>query len=85
MAQKIKLGARPKTFARTVTFPMPGEEMGSIEVKFRYRSRSEFAEFVDNLQAEAKAAGDEEISRLRSAIEAGSEVTNPTQIGRAHV
>lgn len=79
MAHKIKLGSRPKTFARTVTFPMPGEEAGSIEVKFRYRSRTEFAEFVDKLQAEAKAQAEEDIARARATIEAGEKFVEPTQ------
>jgi hypothetical protein len=79
MAKKIVLGKRPTTFARTVTFPMPGEDAGSIEVQFKYRTRSEHAEFTDGLQAEIKATADAEAARMRAAVEAGEDIANPTQ------
>lgn len=85
MAKKIILGKRPKSFKRTVSFPMPGEEAGSMELQYRYRTRSEFAEFVDKLQAELKEAAEAHMQRLHAAIEAGEVIPEPTQaeiIGR---
>jgi hypothetical protein len=51
---KIKLGDRPKSFKRTVKFPMVEGVEGSIEVSFRYRTRKEFGEFIDSLAAASK-------------------------------
>lgn len=59
---KIKLGARPANFKRTVTFPMLDGSDGAIEVTYKYRTRSEFGKFIDGMFAEAKQdkpAGDE--------------------------
>lgn len=53
---KIKLGARPKTFPYTVTVPMPEGGTASVQMLFRYRTRSEFGAFVDNLVATARTA-----------------------------
>ena len=55
MATKIKLGARPKSFVRVVTFPMLEGGTGSIECTFRYRTRSEFGVFIDKLMEAAGA------------------------------
>lgn len=54
MANKIKLGSRPGSFKRTVTFPMLDGEEGSIEVTFKYRTRLEFGKFIDGVFADAK-------------------------------
>lgn len=54
MANKIKLGARPKNFKRTVSFPMIEGGEGKIEVTFIYRTRTEFGAFIDELFAAAK-------------------------------
>lgn len=45
----IKLGQRPKSFRRAVTFPMLDGTQGTIECTFKYRTRSEFGEFIDGL------------------------------------
>ena len=52
---KIVLGKRPAEFKRTVTFPMLDGSTGSIEIKYRYRTRKEFGLFIDELMG---AAGD---------------------------
>jgi hypothetical protein len=44
---KIKLGQRPKSFKRTVSFPMLDGETGSVEVIFKYRTRREYGELMD--------------------------------------
>lgn len=46
---KIKLGARPKSFKRVVTFDMVEGGKGSIECTFKYRTRKEFGEFIDGI------------------------------------
>lgn len=53
-ANKIKLGARPKSFKRLVTVPMLEGGEGSIEVEFKYRTKTEFGEFLDGLFDAAK-------------------------------
>lgn len=79
MAKKIILGKRPASFNRVISFPMPGEDAGIIEVQFKYRTRTEFAAFMDNLQAEIKAAADADAARVLAALDAGQKVADPTQ------
>ena len=50
---KIKLGSRPKNFTRLVKFPMIEGGIGSIECVFKYRTRSEFGVFIDELMEAA--------------------------------
>jgi hypothetical protein len=66
---KIILGKRPKSFKRTVSFPMPGEAAGTIEVEFKYRTRIEYAKFSDEFQAKVKAEGEKAVARVTEAIE----------------
>lgn len=79
MAQKIKLGNRPKSFARTITFPLLGEGKGSIGVEFKYRTRSEFAAFIDAMQAEVKSASEEALARAQESVDNGESVASVTQ------
>lgn len=76
---KIILGKRPTSFKRTVTFPMPGEEAGAIEVSFKYRSRTELAKFADEIQATVKADAEEQVARLKASIEKGEAIEEPGQ------
>ena len=46
---KIKLGARPASFKRVVTFPMLDGSEGTIEVSYKYRTRKEFGAFIDGV------------------------------------
>ncbi|TDS68147.1 phage tail assembly chaperone [Comamonas sp. JUb58] len=49
----IKLGNRPETFAqRTVTFPMPDGTTGKIKYKGVYRTRTDFGEMLDQMNAD---------------------------------
>jgi hypothetical protein len=52
---KVKLGARPQHFKRSVKFPMVDGSTGAIECTFKYRTRKEFAKFLDSLVQDAKA------------------------------
>lgn len=51
---KIILGQRPKSFKKTVTFPMLDGTDGSIECQFKYRTRKEFGKFIDGILDAAK-------------------------------
>lgn len=74
MAQKIKLGSRPKSFARVIKFPMVEGGEGCMEVQFRYRTRSELASLTDEIQTAAKALADAEIEKMQQRIESGDPV-----------
>lgn len=52
---KTKLGNRPKNFSMTVKFKQLDGSEGSIEVSYKYRTRTEFGLFIDALMASAKA------------------------------
>ena len=54
---KIKLGNRPKSFKRIVKFDMLEGGKGAIECDFKYRTRTEFGVFIDQMVAAAEAAG----------------------------
>lgn len=49
MAQQIKLGARPKSFARKLTVSLPEGGVGELPLVYRYRTRCEFGVFIDAL------------------------------------
>lgn len=53
---KIKLGARPKSFKKTVTFPLLDGTDGAIVCEFKYRTKKEFGSFIDRI---FKDAGDD--------------------------
>ncbi|WP_250501972.1 phage tail assembly chaperone [Caballeronia sp. AZ7_KS35] len=52
---KIKLGQRPQSFKRVVKFKMLDGAEASIEVSYKYRTRTEFGAFIDEIAAAAKA------------------------------
>lgn len=47
MAQKIKLGAAPKTFVAPVEIVLLGGATTTIDFTFKYRTRSQYAELLD--------------------------------------
>jgi len=53
---KIKLGSTPKSFKRTVTVDMLDGTKGSIECDFKYRTRTEFGAFLDEIFKDAGVA-----------------------------
>lgn len=60
---KIKLGARPKSFKKVVSFPMLDGTTGTIECEYKYRTRSEFGAFIDEIlekAGEKKGQADDE-------------------------
>jgi hypothetical protein len=54
MAVKIKLGARPKNYKRVVKFPLLEGGEGAVECVFKYRTKTEFGQFIDAIVAGAK-------------------------------
>lgn len=48
---KIVLGQRPEKFSRTVKFPLLDGSEGVIKCEFKYRTKKEYAEFVDSIAA----------------------------------
>lgn len=46
---KIKLGNRPKTFKFNVEVVLPEGGKGSVEMVYKYRTRTEFGVFLDEL------------------------------------
>jgi coenzyme F420-reducing hydrogenase alpha subunit len=69
MAQKIKLGNRPKSFARTITFAMVEGGEGCMELQFKYRSRKELAKLTDEVQSAAQAQHDADIESIKAKAE----------------
>lgn len=51
---KIKLGARPKTFKHMIKVALPEGGEGEVQMVYKYRTRTEFGAFLDELFAEAK-------------------------------
>lgn len=66
---KIKLGACPKSFKRTVSFDMLDGSKGTIEAVYKYRTRSEFGAFVDEMFDKAKTPESEELPKQLSMTE----------------
>lgn len=53
---KLVLGKRPKDFKRIVSIQMLDGTTGTVECTFKYRTRKEFAEFIDAKTAAAMEA-----------------------------
>ncbi len=50
---KIKLGQRPQNFKKVIKFPMLDGTTGSIQVTYKYRTRREFGQFIDQMMDDA--------------------------------
>lgn len=54
MANKITLGQRPKNFKPIeIDFTLPDGTDGQIEVTYKYRTRTEFGQFIDGIFKDA--------------------------------
>lgn len=69
MASKIKLGNRPKSFSRTISFVMLEGGDGCMEVNYKYRTRTELAKLTDEIQSAAKAQADADVEAVKAKIE----------------
>lgn len=54
MAKKIVLGQAPKTFKKVVQFDGLEGDKCAIEVVYKYRTRTEFGKFLDEMFEDAK-------------------------------
>lgn len=83
---KIKLGARPKNFTAPVKFQMLDGTDAVIDVTFKYRTRTEFGAFLDEIYAENNVAkhdaNEDKSSLLERAYQTGVE-RHADQIMRA--
>lgn len=52
---KISLGKRPASFKHTVSIPVAGGEPDTLELTFRYRTRTELAQFSDEHNTASRA------------------------------
>ena len=77
---RIKLGARPMTFAHTVTVQMPEGGTASVRMQYRYRTRTEFGQFVDDLVRAAGTAppASQQDEDVRFSLHAALEATRDT-------
>lgn len=73
-AVKIVLGKRPETFSREITFPMVDGSTGCMKVDYQYRTRKEYAEYADGIQASIQSKAEAEVARYKAAAEAGEEL-----------
>lgn len=81
----IKLGSRPKSFAVPVKFKLLDGTDAAIDVTFKYRTRTEFGAFLDEIYAENNvkpAETDDQQNLLERAYQAGVE-NHAKQIMRA--
>jgi hypothetical protein len=67
---KIQLGKPPKSFTKELSFPMLDGTVGTIKVDYIYRSRKDFAAFVDGKLDAIKVAAEAEIAASREKIAA---------------
>jgi hypothetical protein len=63
---KLILGKPPKTISKELTFPMLDGTTGSIKVDFKYRTRSEYAKFVDAQAEKVKALAEAELVEMKA-------------------
>lgn len=73
MSTKIKLGAKPVHFEpKAITFPMPDGTEGVITVTYKYRTRTEYGQFLDEVASPAVPAQvAEEVGRVEAAFGQG--------------
>ena len=67
-ATKITLGKRPDHFKTEVQCALLEGGTGCMEVKYKYRTRTELAELTDELQAKLKDEANAELERFNAAL-----------------
>lgn len=80
MAQKIKLGVRPKSFARTIAFGMVEGGEGCMELQFKYRSRKELAKLTDEIQSAAQTQHEADLASIKAKAEKGEPIEPLKQV-----
>jgi hypothetical protein len=81
---KIKLGARPKSFKSIVKVALPGDESGTIEIDYKYRTQTEAAEYFalgfDDAKVRAKSFTDDDQDRSFARALEAARTKNADQI-----
>lgn len=54
---KVTLGKRPESFKKAVSFTMLDGNTGTINVNYKYRTRTEFGQMIDDMVEQAKSSG----------------------------
>lgn len=76
---KIILGQRPKSFPRTINFKQVDGSPGSMEVTYKYRTRTEFGDFADEIRAEIDTKATAEMDHLKELVGKGESIPELTQ------
>jgi hypothetical protein len=89
MSTKIKLGAKPVAFApKPVTFPMPDGTEGVITIEFKYRTRREYGQFLDEVSSgtsrAAQVPAGEDVGRAEAAFSSGVDFDAEMLLGCVH-
>ncbi|HVR54025.1 MAG TPA: phage tail assembly chaperone, partial [Pseudorhodoferax sp.] len=75
-------GARPKNFKHTIKIDMLDGTKGTIECTFKYRTRKEFGELVDSVNAAQKEAQKKaDADAMKQAADAGGAQEQPFSMG----
>jgi len=83
---KITLGSAPKTFAHVARFPLVDGGEGEINVQYRYRTRTAFAEFIGQVYPEIKTpAKPEPGKRLDPGIDLNATAAQAIEKDVAHI
>ena len=77
---KIRLGSRPQHITRTITATMPDGTAGTIEARYRYRTRVEFGELIDARMAEARAQKQSDDAAFEASVRAATEAGQPAPV-----
>lgn len=75
---RVTLGKRPETFTAFVSALLPEGGEGTIEVTYRYRTRSEFGALLDKRQADAEAFDARAAAEAKAARDRGEQVPEKT-------
>lgn len=67
---KVILGRTPKSFPKDLSFPMLDGTVGSIKAEYKYRTRTQFAEFMDEMIDVVKAEAEAEMKAIKEAAKA---------------
>lgn len=80
---KIILGRTPKSFKKEVTCAMLDGTVGSVKADYKYRTRTQFAEFMDEMTDVVKAEAEAEMQAIKAAAkaaEAAAAIAGPDDI-----
>jgi len=71
---KIVLGQPPKSFDRTVKFLQVNGQPGQFNVKYKYRTRDEFGQFIDTIRDDIMAEMKASLDRIEELSASGQDI-----------